>query len=660
MPWWLENNLRLIQTNLRDIDADLDTNILVNELKDYECNTLMVNAGGITSFFPSKLEYQVPSPYLNSRDTLGEIVEKCKAAGIRVIGRFDFSKTHEKFYDLHPEWYYRSANGQIVRYNDTVHTCINGFYQQEYALDIIGEVLEKYPLDGIFFNYFGFVTRDYNNNYYGICHCDSCRKRFYEYAGTELPSNESFDDPSYSKYLEFKEYVIHDIMDRIHKLVRGFSPEIAICTYHHKFVDIIRNESNSAVDRPYPFWIYNSSANVAKVRSDWDDKIISNCVINAVDIFYRHMGVSKELTRIRLYENIAEGSGLDFCIIGVFANYHDRANLPFVKEVYHFHKKNEKYFGHLQSQARVAVIQPTGITPVIGGSKNYMGIFKALKESHIPFDVLGTEKVLSSQDTLKHYSLVLFPDLTGITSKVIEAVKNQDVRMILAGVTDVAHSGMTDCLGLKVSSTLKATRSAYLNTQEKGIFKHFPDRDWIIFDKDLGILEAPLYQNLLPLMSTAWYGPPERAFGHKDTPYGGAYLDQDKKYACIPWNIGELYYQYGYEDFKFILTDLMDHIAPDVRVLETDAPSCVEVFWNRCKNGEYLLQLINLSGFNGTTVTAHIPISGITVKLPLSRIKKAASLTGGQCTIQEKNGVTELVIHRLEQYEAVALTSSDA
>ena len=46
-----------------------------------------------------------------------------------------------------------------------------------------------------------------------------------------------------------------------------------------------------------------------------------NCAINAVDIFYRFQGVSPELTKIRLYENMAAGSQLDFCIIGDFADY---------------------------------------------------------------------------------------------------------------------------------------------------------------------------------------------------------------------------------------------------------------------------------------------------------------------------------------------------
>ena len=50
MPWWLENNLRMIQNNLRDIDAKMDIDNLITEIKTYSCNVLMVGAGGISAF----------------------------------------------------------------------------------------------------------------------------------------------------------------------------------------------------------------------------------------------------------------------------------------------------------------------------------------------------------------------------------------------------------------------------------------------------------------------------------------------------------------------------------------------------------------------------------------------------------------------------------
>lgn len=104
MTWWLENRLRMIQNNLRDIDADMDVEQWFREIQASYCNCVMVGAGGISSFFPSELSFQTPSLYLK-RDLLGEIVKICHQNGVKVIARFDFSKTHQRLLAEHPEWF---------------------------------------------------------------------------------------------------------------------------------------------------------------------------------------------------------------------------------------------------------------------------------------------------------------------------------------------------------------------------------------------------------------------------------------------------------------------------------------------------------------------------------------------------------------------------
>lgn len=66
--------------------------------------------------------------------------------------RFDFSKTNLEFLSKHPEWFSVSLEGTPVLFNDTAATCVNGPYQQEKSLEILEEVLGKYPVDGVFFN----------------------------------------------------------------------------------------------------------------------------------------------------------------------------------------------------------------------------------------------------------------------------------------------------------------------------------------------------------------------------------------------------------------------------------------------------------------------------------------------------------------------------
>ena len=48
-----------------------------------------------------------------------------------------------------------SATGEPAIYNGLYSTCINGDYYRRHALTILTEALERYEVDGLFFNMFG-------------------------------------------------------------------------------------------------------------------------------------------------------------------------------------------------------------------------------------------------------------------------------------------------------------------------------------------------------------------------------------------------------------------------------------------------------------------------------------------------------------------------
>jgi uncharacterized lipoprotein YddW (UPF0748 family) len=152
--WWKHNNLRVIQVNLPDYEASLHTDSLVADLLYYNANTLIINAGGIMAFYPSKLPFEYINPYMQPA-MLGDVVAKCHAQNIKVMVRFDFSRIEESIYKQHPDWCYISPKGERIRNNNMYAVSINGPYVQEKAFDIVQEVLNMYNVDGIFFKYAG-------------------------------------------------------------------------------------------------------------------------------------------------------------------------------------------------------------------------------------------------------------------------------------------------------------------------------------------------------------------------------------------------------------------------------------------------------------------------------------------------------------------------
>lgn len=625
MSWWTEKRYRMIQNNLRDIDAIMDVDRYVEHLKKFEANVCMVGCGGITSFYPSRLSFQKPSPYLQY-DFFGKLIEKCHESGIRVIARFDFSKTHVQFLEEHPEWFSKSIEGKPIYYNDTVATCVNGKYQQECSLEILEEVISNYPVDGVFFNMFGYQTRDYNNHYVGICQCENCKGEFKQFSNLELPIKEEKDDPTFIKYMEFKKYSTDRLLEKIYKKVKSLNPEVAVCTYSQHGVDLVRNESNSAVDRPLPFWLMASENNVQIVEGTYKDIFASNCVINAVDIFYRFMGVSPYLNALRLYGSMAYGGNLDWCIIGGFETYPDTRNFDMVKDIFRFHKAKEKYFNSLKSCAQYLLVYPSANEKE--GREEYYGIFKILKESHIQFDVIDGQETAILNNMINQYEAVILPGISSLDNSTVEVLKESQTIVIGTGLAlKSQEDNLEEVFSLRLERKLEKVRGSYLLTEPKTVFQSFHDKEWVYLDKDYYyIIPNKGNKNYLPLIEASMYGPPERCFGHLVTEQPSVSVRSGRS-IYLPWKIGELYYEHGYEEFKQILTDVLAAEVGDKELIKVEAPPCVEVIIQQCSDNEYLIQLLNYSGFNGTTFYKPLPIYDIMVEFNSLKPVKIQELT---------------------------------
>lgn len=602
MKWWMKNDMRMIQNNIRDIDdRDMDIDREIAWLESMHANCLQIGCGGITAHHITHLDCQKQNPFMHG-DFLGEVVEKCHQHGIKVIARFDFSKTHDSYLEEHPDWYSRTKDGEVVRYHDTVATCVNGEYQRRLSLDIIKEVITNYPVDGIFFNMFGYITKDYSGNYFGICRCENCKRLFKQMYGYELPQREDISDPAYQAYVEFKRVTVHDLLKSVYDMVKGINDDIAISTYALDYVDIVRNESNSAVDRPLPHWVYDSPDNVAMIEDSFPDKIVSNCAINAVDIPYRFMGVSDVFNRLRLYGNLAAGSGLDWCIIGNFDDYPDRSNFDGVKEVFAFHERHAQYFGHFVTKRKVLIVT-NGYRFIEDDNAEFRGIYKMLKEAHVQFSEIMVEALPCHLDELAQYECIILPGIRHLPRQVVEVLESFPGCLISTGSSlRGEEESLSRLFGVCLKERESSVRGTYLKMAPDSVFPDFARRGqrWIYLDLpyDHMTIDGDA-QGWMPLVASSMYGPPERCFGHVETEEPMASMWH--KHIYLPWSLGALYMKQGYEEMKRVLFDLLDVVQPIPKEYDTNAPEMVEIFLDQTQEGYYLLQLRNLTGFNGST-----------------------------------------------------------
>lgn len=155
---------------LTNIDSDVifsRQNIAdaVNRLDELNFNTIYptVWQGGYT-LYPSAVAKRVfgmpidPAPGLQNRDILKEIIAASHQKGIAVIPWFEFgfmAPADSELARLHPEWLAQRRDGSTI-WKEGTHdrVWLNPFHAevQQFILDLIVEIVDKYDLDGIQFD----------------------------------------------------------------------------------------------------------------------------------------------------------------------------------------------------------------------------------------------------------------------------------------------------------------------------------------------------------------------------------------------------------------------------------------------------------------------------------------------------------------------------
>ena len=136
--WWQEP-LRVIQTNLQVQDTALmNPEKIAAEIEEMAGNTLVMNVGGIYSWYQSQVKYHHINEYLPAEfDLLEDLITACHARNIKVVARFDFSKAEDLIYYQKPQWFVRKHDHTPLAYGTMrpgnwsllYSTCINAGYR---------------------------------------------------------------------------------------------------------------------------------------------------------------------------------------------------------------------------------------------------------------------------------------------------------------------------------------------------------------------------------------------------------------------------------------------------------------------------------------------------------------------------------------------------
>ena len=171
-PWYATMR-RCGQTNFNERDPEV---LNIQDWIDYwtslKLDALLLNAGGIMAFYPTKIPYHHKSQYLGTRDLFGDFAEAAKQRNMRVIARLDCNYAYEEAWKAHPEWFELRPDGQPVRHNESpwlYKTCMFSSYFTDQMPAIIREINSLYDVDGFFTNGWPSTGRP------PACHCENCK-----------------------------------------------------------------------------------------------------------------------------------------------------------------------------------------------------------------------------------------------------------------------------------------------------------------------------------------------------------------------------------------------------------------------------------------------------------------------------------------------------
>ena len=216
---WYRRALRWGQTNIREIDpAEYDVEWWRKQWQRTMTQAVIINAGGIVAYYPSKFPLHHRALGLGNRDLYGELASVARADGLVVVARMDSNRAHDDFYRAHPDWFAVDAQGAPYLNTGMYVACVNSPYYDEYIPSVLREIIERSHPEGFADNNWNGLGRD------SICYCGNCTRKFSDLAGSAIPQRKNWDDPVYRKWIQWnyaRRVEIWDLFNRVTREAGG-------------------------------------------------------------------------------------------------------------------------------------------------------------------------------------------------------------------------------------------------------------------------------------------------------------------------------------------------------------------------------------------------------------------------------------------------------
>ncbi len=113
-----------------------------------DVQAVIINAGGIVAYYPSKFPLHHRAEFLGDRDLFGELTTAAHEDGLFVMARMDSNRTAEDFFKAHPDWFARDAAGSRIAPPTSTSPASTAPTTTSTCPDVLREIIERSHPDG--------------------------------------------------------------------------------------------------------------------------------------------------------------------------------------------------------------------------------------------------------------------------------------------------------------------------------------------------------------------------------------------------------------------------------------------------------------------------------------------------------------------------------
>lgn len=437
VPWY-KTVTRWGQTNITEKDPIIyDIEWWRKHWKKTQVQGVIINAGGIVAYYPTKIPNHYQARFLGGRDLFGDLCRAAHQDGLVVFARMDSNRANADFYKAHPDWFAIDVNKKPYRAEDLYITCINSPYYREHIPAILTEIQNLYQPEGFTDNSWSGLGRD------SICYCENCQRSFRNKTGKSIPRKKDWDDPAYREWIKWSYEMRIEIWDLNNKTTKAAGGPH--CTWSgmnsgsvsnqcHTFRDykeISKRADIMMLDHQarHDASGFQNLADVGKIIHGvlgWD-KLIPNsmAMYQAGRPTFRVSTKPAQEAHMWMIEGFA--GGIQPWWHHIAAYHEDRRMYHTAEPIFRWYKANEEYLINREPVGTVGVVWSQENTDFYGrdDAENkvnlpWRGIIQALIRARIPYQPVHVDYI--DRDASK-FNLLILPNYGSLTTQQAESIR---------------------------------------------------------------------------------------------------------------------------------------------------------------------------------------------------------------------------------------------